>query len=61
MKYKFQLLYHTKALFLRANQMYISSLWLVSMKSDLNLNNFTLDCKCLILIGYSMNSNQQIL
>ena len=30
------------------------------MESDLNLNNFTLDGECLILIVYFMYSNQQI-
>ena len=29
-----------------------------SKKSDLNLNNFTLDFECLIMIGYSMYCNQ---
>ena len=38
----------------------ISGLCDFSMKSDLNLNNFTLDCECLILIGYPIYSNQQI-
>ena len=59
MKHKFQLLYHNRALFLKANQMHIWSQWLPKEKY-LNLNNFTLDCECLIMIGYSMYSNQQL-
>ena len=59
MKHKFQLWIIINLYFWQQIKC-TSGLYDFSMKSHLNLYNFTLDCECLILVGYSMYSNQQI-